>query len=156
MRNIWQTVRDREFVSKEHHYKVAHGLPKKGEIFDLRWPWKVKVSPDLQFCSQNSVLFMSSFSRVLPHLLAMSHNLRRICKHTEVTNRSRNIPRTQVLGTGCAVHRIDLNRIGIGRRFMLTNGQPIVAAVLRSSYVYRNVMRFWVIRFERHRPQSQH
>ena len=34
MRNISQTVRDREFVSTEGRYKVLYRLPKKGEIFD--------------------------------------------------------------------------------------------------------------------------
>ena len=42
MRNISQTVRDIELVSTEGHYKVPYRLSKKGEIFDLRWPWKVK------------------------------------------------------------------------------------------------------------------
>ena len=42
--NISQTVRDREFISTEGHYKVPHWLPKTVEIFDLRWPWKVKVT----------------------------------------------------------------------------------------------------------------
>ena len=44
MRNISQTVRDIEFVSTEGLYKVAHELSKKVEIFDLGWPWKVKVT----------------------------------------------------------------------------------------------------------------
>ena len=61
MRNISQTVRDRELVSTGHHYKVTHGLSKKGEIFDLWWPWKVKVSLDLQFCLQNFWLVWNLF-----------------------------------------------------------------------------------------------
>ena len=44
MRNISQTVRDREFVSTEDHYKVAYGLSKKIEIFDFLWSWKVRVT----------------------------------------------------------------------------------------------------------------
>ena len=44
MGNISQTVRDREFVSTEGHYKVLYRLTNEGEIFDLRWPWKVKVT----------------------------------------------------------------------------------------------------------------
>ena len=44
MRNISQTVWDREFVSTEHHYEVPYELSKKVEIFDLWWPWKVKVT----------------------------------------------------------------------------------------------------------------
>ena len=53
MRNISQTTRDREFVSTEGHYKVPYRLPKKDEIFDFRWTWKVKVRLDPQFCLQN-------------------------------------------------------------------------------------------------------
>ena len=44
MRNILHTVRDREFLSTGHHYKVTYGLSKIVKIFDLWWPWKVKVS----------------------------------------------------------------------------------------------------------------
>ena len=44
MRNISLTVGDRKLVSTEGHYKVPYRLPKKVEIFDLRWPWKVKVT----------------------------------------------------------------------------------------------------------------
>ena len=36
MRNISQTVRDREFVSTENNHKVAYRLSNKVEIFDLR------------------------------------------------------------------------------------------------------------------------
>ena len=44
MRNVSQTVRAREFVSTENHYKVLYGLAEKVEIFDFGWPWKVKVT----------------------------------------------------------------------------------------------------------------
>ena len=37
-------VQDSEFVSREDHYKVAYDLSKKEDIFDLWWPWKVKVT----------------------------------------------------------------------------------------------------------------
>ena len=44
MRNISKMLRDREFVSTEHHYKEAYGLSEEVKIFDLWWPWKIKVT----------------------------------------------------------------------------------------------------------------
>ena len=65
MRNISQTVPDREFVSTEGHYKVQYRLPKIGDVFDLRLPWKVNVDLDLRFCSQNVWLVSFHFTLFL-------------------------------------------------------------------------------------------
>ena len=40
--NIWKTVRDRAKVSKEVKYKFIYQISNSDDIFDLRWPLKVR------------------------------------------------------------------------------------------------------------------